>query len=294
MSINQSMIDQFNTFEQNTLQSLSAMRKTLGLGDLSASAKPAKASAKSKKASASDSSSAASEPKAPSAWNVLVAQTVSDMKQNGWVSWTDLKGNVWPGSRTGTVKDKSGAEASGFVYDGGAHDGKTPSPALGGMVRASYLKAQTDPVAMATAKKYHEKLAEKRSASGSSVGSAEKEAPVADETEPKKRTWSPEAKAAAAAKRAATKAAKAEPAEFEDVPVATPTKTKKVVAPSAPIKKIDLTFYSWEFQGKMYITNDRHDVVDPDEGTWVGRFNGTIIDESVPEPADIEGVEMRE
>jgi hypothetical protein len=310
MSINQSMIEQFTTFEQNTLQSLSAMRKTLGLGDLSASsatssAKPKKASAKSKKASAPDSASATSEPKPPSAWNVLVAQTVTDMKQNGWASWTDLKGVVWPASRSGVVKDKSGADFATFVYDGGANDGKMPSPALGGMVRASYLKAQTDPVAMATAKKYHEKLAEKRSASGSSVGSAEKEAPVADEAEAPKKARKPqseETKAAAAVKRAATKAAKAEkPAdEFEDVPVVapapvvTPTKAKKVVAPAAPVKKMDLTWITWEFEGKNYLTNDRRDIVDPEEGTWVGRFNGTIIDESIPEPDDIEGIEMRE
>lgn len=274
------------------------------------SAKAAKPSAKSKKASASaaapDSASATSEPKAPSAWNVLVAQTVSDMKQNGWSSWTDLKGNVWPASRSGVVKDKSGADFATFVYDGGANDGKMPSPALGGMVRASYLKAQTDPVAMATAKKYHEKLAEKRSASGSSVGTAEKEAPVADEPKAEKKVRKPqseETKAAAAAKRAATKAAKAVPAEeaeFEDVspePVAvapTPTKPKKVVTPPAPVKKLDLSFYSWEFEGKSYITNDRGDVVDPHEGSWIGRFNGTIIDESIPEPSDIEGVEMRD
>jgi hypothetical protein len=312
MSINQSMIDQFNTFEQNTLQSLSAMRKTLGLGALSASAissaKPAKASAKSKKASASDSASATSEPKPPSAWNVLVAQTVTDMKQNGWASWTDLKGNVWPASRSGVVKDKSGADFATFVYDGGANDGKMPSPALGGMVRASYLKAQTDPVAMATAKKYHEKLAEKRSASGSSVGTAEKEAPVADEPKAEKKVRKPqseETKAAAAAKRAATKAAKALPAEeaeFEDVspapvavaPLVTPTKPKKVVAPAAPVKKMDLSWITWQFEGKDYLTNDRRDVVDPEEGTWVGRYNGTIIDETIPEPDDIEGIEMRD
>jgi hypothetical protein len=233
------------------------------------------------------------------------------MKQNGWASWTDLKGVVWPASRSGVVKDKSGADFATFVYDGGAHDGKVPSPALGGMVRASYLKAQTDPVAMATAKKYHEKLAEKRSASGSSVGSAEKEAPVADEAEAPKKARKPqseETKAAAAAKRAATKAAKALPAapaapaaeEFEDVPVVaaaplvTPTKAKKVIVPPAPVKKLDLSFYAWEFEGKSYITNDRHDVVEPEEGTWVGRFNGTIIDESIPEPDDLEGIEMRD
>ena len=89
------------------------------------------------------------EPKAskgPSAWNILVTETVADMKQSGWQSWTDTGGATWPASRSATVKDKSGSERCAFVFDGGEYDGKEPSPALGGMKRASFLKAQSNPV----------------------------------------------------------------------------------------------------------------------------------------------------
>ena len=87
--------------------------------------------------------------KGPSAWNILVTQTVADMKQSGWPSWTDLHETVWPASRSAMVKDKSGSERSAFVFDGGPHDGKEPSPALGGMKRASFLKIQSGGPVMA-------------------------------------------------------------------------------------------------------------------------------------------------
>ena len=62
----------------------------------------------------------------------------------------------------------------------------------------------------------------------------------------------------------------------------------------APVKKVDLSFIAWEHKGVMYITNDRGDVVNPDDGTWVGRFDGTDIDETVPEPSDLQAATMRE
>ena len=137
----------------------------------------------------------------PSAWNLLVTQTVSEMKQSGWQSWTDVKGVVWPGSKRAVVKDKKGAEAEQYVYDGGEHDGKPPSPALGGMVRASYLKAQSDPAHAA-------KVAEKHSVGSASASpsDAEGQAPVKKSGRPK---MTEEQKAAAKAKRDAKKAAEA-------------------------------------------------------------------------------------
>ena len=318
------------------MAAMAEMRKALGMGELALPGK-AKKARKSKKASsaASDAGSAAEpkEAKAPSAWNTLVAETVAEMKQSGWESWTDLKEVTWPASRRGTVKDKSGAEREAFVFDGGEHDGKEPSPALGGMVRASFLKAQSDPAAAEKARAYHAKLAEKRSASAS-TGSGEREEPVADaEGAPvAKKSGRPkmteEQKAAAKLKRDAKKAAeaaapaapKAEPkaeedGEFSDVPeeaapaaaaaaapapsappAAAPKKVimkPKAVAPPPP-KKLDLTFFPWTYDGKKYITNDRGDVIEPEEGQWVGRFNGKSIDTSVPEPADMDSVEMRE
>jgi len=259
----------------------------------------AKAEAKkaAKAAAEADGSAEPSQPRTPSAWNVLVAQTVADMRQNGWESWTDLKGAVWPASRRGPVKDKSGAQSEGFVYDGGENDGKAPSPALGGMVRASYFKTQADPAHAAVAQAYQAKLVEKRSVASASVGDGEKEAPVADAAavQPKKAGRKPmtdEQKAEAKAKREAAKAEAAPAAPVAEKPAA--LKKKVVPAPAPAPKKLDLTFLPWSFNGMKYIKNDREDVIEPEEGVWVGRFNGKTIDESVPEPDDLDGVTMRE
>ena len=125
-----------------------------------------------------------------------------------------------------------------------------------------------------------------------------------------KRQWSDEAKASAAAKRAAKKAlgagapdgaaADAPAAPAADAAPAAPAPAKKAVvmkpkkaAAPEPVKKVDLSFYSWTHDGKEYYTNDRGDVATTDF-EWVGRFNGTIIDESVPEPADLSEATMRE
>jgi hypothetical protein len=153
--------------------------------------------------------SAPKEKKEPNAWNILVTQTVAEMKQSGWTTWTTVEGVLWHGSRLAAVKDKKGAESEQYVYDGGEHDGKQPSPSLGGMVRASYLKQQNDPVAKAKAAAYRAKLAEKRSSG--STGSAAREEPVADAPEAGKKGGRPkmteEQKAAAKVKRDAKKAA---------------------------------------------------------------------------------------
>jgi len=328
MSINESIMQQLATLEKSAAEQMSAiseMRKALGLGELAlpssgVSSGKAKKARKSKKAAkaeegAEGAESGAEQPKEkgpPSAWNVLVASTVAEMKQSGWESWTDLKGVSWPASRQSTVKDKSGAEHEAYVFDGGDHDGKEPSPALGGMVRASYLKAQSDPAAAEKARKYHEKLAEKRSGA-SSTGSGENGEPVADaEGAPKKGGGRPkmteEQKAAAKVKRDAKKAAEAktEPkaeeaeefSEVTDAPAAAaapaPKKASVLKPKAAAPKKLDLSFFPWTFEGKNYITNDRKDVIEPEEGQWVGRFDGKTINTSVPEPSDLDGVEMRE
>jgi hypothetical protein len=153
-------------------------------------------------------------------------------------------------------------------------------------------------------------------------------APVAAAEKPK-RKWSDEAKAAAAAKRAATKAAKekeaAAPAPAADAPadapvvatapvaeapaapvvtapvVAAPVKKAVVIkpksapapAPAPPAKKFDLSLFEWTHEGKDYYTNDRGDVVTTDF-EWVGRFDGKVIDETVPEPTDLSEATLRE
>lgn len=200
------------------------------IAEMKQSAVPVKApkqSKKPKKAEAAEGGSdVAKAAKEPTAWNLMVTATVSEMRQNGWTSWTDLKGVVWPASKPGVtvrVKDKkSGAESDSCVFDGGEHDGKPPSPALGGMVRASYLKSLTDPVAKANAEAYHAKLAERRS--NASTGSGAKEEPVADAPEAGKKGGRPkmteEQKAEAKLKREAKKSAEAAAVVAEEVEMA--------------------------------------------------------------------------
>jgi hypothetical protein len=150
------------------------------------------------------------------------------------------------------------------------------------------------------------------------LAKAEKEASesgsVADASEapaPKpKRVMSEEAKAAAAAKRAATNAAKkaaeasaapaadAAPAEAAE---AAPAPTKKAIAikpkkaapAPEPAKNMDLSFFAWTHDGTDYYTNDRGDVVTTD-WEWVGRFNGSVIDETVPEADDLSEATLRD
>jgi len=327
-------------------QSVAEMRQSIA-EQAAKPVKAVKAVKQSKKAAAAAAAAAAeggsAEPKAakePTAWNILVTQTVAEMKQSGWESWTDLKGVVWSGSRKSPVKDKKGTETGTeqYVFDGGDHDGKPPSPALGGMVRASYLKTLTDPEAKAKALAYHAKLDEKRS--NGSIGSGAAEEPVADAAgagaggkkggRPK---MTEEQKAAAKLKRDAKKSASATAVVAEEQEMAaeeakaeaeaeTEAQTPKVAPPPTPVakasvikaavplvapkgksvlkkaetaKKLDLSLFSWTFEGVEYYTNDRKDVVDINTGEWVGRFNGTEIDESVAEPADFaNGVSMRE
>ena len=132
---------------------------------------------------------------------------------------------------------------------------------------------------------------------------APSEEPVADSvTAPSKKRgpMSDEAKAAMAAKKAANKAAK-ETAPPEDAtgtaPVAAPKaitiKPKTVSAPAPVAKKVDLSFFPWTHDGTDYFTNDRGDVVST-EFEWVGHFDGSKIDESIPEPEDLASATMRE
>jgi len=59
-------------------------------------------------------------------------------------------------------------------------------------------------------------------------------------------------------------------------------------------KKLDLSFYPFTYEGQSLIMNDRGDVVDAEEGAWVGRLINGLLDKTVPEPDDLDGVTMRE
>ena len=291
MSANESIIAQLSVLENACAE----IRKTLGLAELVVA--PSGKAAKKAKKTKSEPSDETKEKK-PSAWDLLVSQTLDEMKASGWTEWTDADGKVWPASRL---------EAGVHVFNGGEHDGKPVSRALGGMKRASFLKAQADPAAAEKAKAYRVKLAEKKSGSGSSTGSAEKADPVADEPGAgKRKPQSEETKAKAKATREANKAKKAQ-AEPEEVPADSfdepePAKAPEPVKVPEPVKKakivpkakkvVDLLLDEWEHEGIVYYKNERGDVISMDN-EWVGHWNGKEIEEA-EEPADFESLTTRD
>jgi hypothetical protein len=307
MSSNESMIANLASLEKAMSAQAAAvneMRKALGMPEIAVAGK------KAKKQRDPDAP-----PKAPTAWIVHIAETVADMRANGWPSWTDADGHVWPASVRGTVKDKSGAEHEAWIFP---DSGKEVTQANGGMKRASFLKAQSDPAHAAKAAARRAELAEKRSSDGGSNGSAEKEAPVADAPEAgKKKGGRPkmteEEKAAAKAKRDAEKSGGGGGAAPSTAGLLNPrhaavvasieaqvaaaaggggTAVKSLKPKIAPPKKMDLTFFPIKHQGASYYTNDRGDLVSED-WEWVGHFDGKTIDESAPEPDDLGEATMR-
>lgn len=312
MTSNESMIANLASLEKAMnaqANAVNEMRKALGMPEISVAGK------KVKKQRDPDAP-----PKPPTAWMVHIAETVAHMRANGWPSWTDADGHVWPASVRGTVKDKAGAEHEAWVFP---DSGKEVTQANGGMKRASFLKAQSDPAHAAKAAKYRAELAEKRSSDGGSHGSAEKEGPVADAPEAgKKKGGRPkmteEEKAAAKAKRDAEKSgggggggpvstagllnprtaavvasieAQVSSAIAGGGGTAAKSLKPKISPPPVP-KKLDLSFYPIKHEGNSYYTNDRGDLVSED-WEWVGHFDGKTIDESAAEPDDLGEASLR-
>jgi hypothetical protein len=69
-------------------------------------------------------------------------------------------------------------DGENYVYDGGEHDGKPPTQARGGMVRASYLKSLSDPAAKAKAEAHRvrrsQEIQKRAAAKAAKTSSAEK------------------------------------------------------------------------------------------------------------------------
>jgi len=299
-------------------QSMAEMRQSMAEMKAERAMAPPKAPKKQRAPKAE--SGVPKEKKPPSEWNLFTTSTVAEMRQSGWQSFTSAEGVVWPRSRVGVVKNKKGEESEQYVYDGGIHDGKPPSPALGGMVRASYLKTQSNPDHKAKALAYRAELSDKRS-----VGSGSVSAPASglDGEAPKKKgrgKMTDEQKAAAKVKREAKKAAAAAPAvlvepeeEFAEAeeeaeaeaeeeaktPLPSPSvggggsapapAVKKAVVLKRAPKKLDLTFKAWSFQSEKYYKNERGDLINANS-EWVGRFDSSAntIDESIEQPDDLE------
>ena len=127
----------------------------------------------------------------PTAWNLLVDQTVRDMREHGWPAFTDVEGTLWPASRP---------EGDKHVYSDGKYAGKEASRAAGGFKLASLRNSESKPEAAAAALARVARREAVKAARHTSAEEAPKKA---------RKPMSEEVKAAAAVKRAATKAAKA-------------------------------------------------------------------------------------
>lgn len=114
--------------------------------------------------------------------------------------------------------------------------------------------------------------------------------PVEAPAKRKGRSWTPEQKAAAAAKRAQTVAAK-KAAASEPVDLSSGLQGDWAVLSSRPPSP-DVSFYPHEIDGVCFFTNDRGDLV-TESFEWVGRLVGGKVDESVLEPADLAHATMR-
>lgn len=68
------------------------------------------------------------EKKPVNAWNLLVEETVADMRKNGWAAFTDNEGQLWPASV---------AEGERHIFSGGHYAGKEASRYAGGFKLAS-------------------------------------------------------------------------------------------------------------------------------------------------------------
>lgn len=289
ITINDSVVAKINELETT----LAELRKIVGLGPLSAAAAPA---GKTKKQRAPKE---AKEKRAPSegnmAWVAKVNETVTQMRAEGWETWTDASGNVWAASKPATV---DGRETHVF-----SDTEKEPTYPKGGLARASYLKTKDSPEELEKTRLRAEKRAEALAKKTATAAALESGAPV--EEKPKaKRVISEEQKAkmqagrvaAKAASAAAKEAAAAAPAPAAPATPAAPAAAAPAAAAPAKMKiqkkkaeekVFDLSFNAWTFSGEDYITNERGDVLTL-EGDWVGRFNGKAIDESVARPTDID------
>ena len=282
-SINQSVIEQLTAMEA----ACAAIRKTLGLAELSVAVPAPKARKTKAKAERSDSEAEGEpkEKKPPSAWIVFSVRVQKQLRaaEEGLDKAEKTKVgtmNQFAGHLWGQKKEWADEEITA------AWDDYTPPE-----VSKQTLEGKS-----------------KRSGA-SSTGSGEAGEPVADEVKEKKprKPQSEETKAAAALKRAATKAAKAAKpeapeasgaeAEAEVVEVsppaaaaAPPPKAKAKITPKP--KKVDLALDPWSHDGEEYYKNERGDVLSTD-GEWVGRWTGAAIDTTVPEPEDFDKLESR-
>lgn len=284
MSINESVIEQLTAMEA----ACAAIRKTLGMAELSApkSSGAVKKGRKSKAESSGEPSGEPKEKKPPSAWIVFSSKRVQPIvraaeegldksAKSGVGTVNQFASSLW-----GQKKEWSDEE-----------------------ITAAWAEFEPPAVSKQAA------AGKNKKSPASSVGEGETEAPEADE-KPKtgkgsRKPQSAETKAAAALKRAATKAAKkagpeAEAEEEEEVaadeapaPAPKPAAPKKAAFAPKPKKVVDLLLDPWVHEEVEYLKNERGDVVSAG-GDWVGHWNGTELNTDAPEPADFETLTTRD
>jgi hypothetical protein len=258
-------------------------------------------------ASAPEPSAPAPEPSAPApelkrpptAWNVLVDQTVRDMRQNGWAAFTDVEGTLWPASRS---------EGDKHVYSDGKYAGKEASRAAGGFKLASLRNSESKPEAAAAALARVTHREEVKAARRAALASLETAlAKPAEDSD-----------ASSVAPMTATKPCRSCKHELpleafqkgERVLKCCDTCREKQNVRSAERGHNDrnnaaakaarharkaaaaLVLDAWHYNGKELLKNERNDVLTSD-GEWVGRWNGFAIVEG-PEPADFETLTTRD
>ena len=291
MTANESVIAQLAVLEKACAE----MRKTLGLVELSVPK-----AKKGKKAESSDAEP--KEKKAPNAWIVFSGRVEKLVRAHEESEGTAKERKM----KTVVVKQFCSALKSKKAYEEWADEEVIEE-----------LSTWEPP---AVSKQELEGKSKKSSAPASEAGSD------AEGEKKKRKPQSEETKKAAAIKRAATKAANAAKAaatsEAEDEaeeeaeapataavpapkpapkpepkpeakPAAKPAAKKTVVPKPAAKKVVDLLLDPWTHDGSDYLKNERGDVVSAD-GEWVGRWTGSEIDESVPEPSDFETLTSRD
>ncbi len=295
-SINESVIEQLTAMEA----ACAAIRKTLGLAELSAAPVPAKKGRKAKAKAERSDSEAEGEPKekrSPSAYIVFSSQRVQPIiraaeagldksAKSSVGTMNQFAGKLWAQTK------ESGKEWSDEEIT--AEWEAFEPPAVSKQAAAGKGKKSPTP-----------------SVGDGEGGEPEADAAAAEKVKKVRKPQSEETKKAAAAKRAATKAKKvveaapaeddmgeveeAADAEAPPAPVAAPKPApKKAAFVPKPKRPVDLALDAWEFEGNSdYLKNERGDVLNGTTGEWVGHWDGTKIDTSIPEPDDFETLNTR-
>jgi hypothetical protein len=301
-SMNESVIEQLKAMEA----ACAAIRKTLGLAELSApSSVPKKRGPKKASEPSGDSDAEPKEKRAPSAYIVFSSKRVQPI-----IRTAEAGLDKSAKSSVGTMN-----QFAGKLWAQTKESGKEWSDEE----IAAEWEAFEPPAVSKQAAAGKGKKSPAPSVGEGEDGEPEADAAAAEKVKKARKPHKPqseETKKAAAAKKAATKAKKAAEAapaeddmgEVEEAADAEAEEAKPAPPPpkpsAAPVAKkaafvpkkkaVDLALDPWEFEGNSdYLKNERGDVLNGTTGEWVGRWDGTKIDTSIAEPDDFETLNTR-